>query len=82
MLLLLIVLFAWSLRPCGVRTLHWGRRWKVSIPTNIHFFELLLADAAGLTLIIVVESFSINENLYDCVAYTTPDKVLKLDAVG
>ena len=54
----------------------------MSIPTNVHFFELLFAYTSSLTLIIVVESFGINENLYDCVAYTTPDKVLQLDAVG
>jgi len=45
------------------------------VPSYVHLFELLLADASGLTLVIVVESFGIDQNLDYGVSYAAPDKV-------
>lgn len=53
----------------------------MSVSSNIHLFKLLLAYSSGLTLIVIVESFGVNENLDDGVADSAPYEVFQLDAV-
>ena len=51
------------------------------VTSNVQLLKLFLADTSCFPLIVVVEAFTVYQDLYDDVSLATLDKVVKLNAV-